>query len=133
MKIKVTFMCLLLIFGLTSYVPAKAEVSADEVILEDQYTLRASRIISGSSWSLSKKTFALYFLDAYTGYGTVTMQRQNGTSWINVGTLQIEFTNTVDFINTIDANTSSSGTYRMVYDITVGSKQETIESSTQTK
>lgn len=109
------------------------DFTSDRDLIEDQYMLRASRIISGSSWSLSKKAFALFFLEESTGYGTVTMQRKNGTSWVDVGSLDIEFTRVITIGDNMDANTSLSGTYRMVYDITVGSKHETIESSTQSK
>lgn len=104
-----------------------------ETMIEDQYLQRASRIISSSGWNLNKRTYNIVFLNEPTGYGTIKLQRKSGNQWTTIGSVDVEFINTTSINGYVDADISLSGTYRMVYDLTVGSMNETIESSTQSK
>lgn len=92
--------------------------------------LRASKLIVNSYWFLDKSTcsFSISFIGVSTGSGIVTLQKKSGSSWKDIREIEIGFTNSTTMSGTMSNLGLSSGTYRLKYDLTVGSINEIIYS-----
>lgn len=117
-------------------IPVQGAETTDTVhtIVTDYSRLRASNIVSSSTWIFDQSicSFSLAFNYKCTGSGTAILQKKTSGVWQDYSyTSKFSFTNTWSATGGITVSSLPSGTYRMKYYVSVGSSPETLFSQEQ--